>query len=169
MPCPAGNIIVELEMGVGRALPLHSWSRPPQSGLAPRVARALPQAMSTPARLLHNGNLLALRGADIIALPTNWPTGAESAPEYMVRARAFENRVFVIACNRTGEERGARYIGRSCIAGPDGRRLADASAPGEEIIYASIAVADARRKRLIVTAGEFEMDFINDRRPDLYG
>jgi predicted amidohydrolase len=112
---------------------------------------------------------LALRGADIIVLPTNWPTGADSAPEYMVRARAFENRVFVVACNRTGEERGARYIGRSCIAGPDGRRLADASAQGEEIIYAAINVADARRKRLIVTPGEFEMDFINDRRPDLYG
>ena len=112
---------------------------------------------------------LALRGADIIALPTNWPTGADSAPEYMVRARAFENRVFVIACNRSGEERSAHYIGRSCIAGPDGRRLADASAQGEEIIYASIAVADARCKRLIVTPGEFEMDFINDRRPDLYG
>ncbi len=112
---------------------------------------------------------LALRGADIMALPTNWPTGADSAPEYLVRARAFENRVFVVACNRTGEERGGRYIGRSSIAGPDGRRLADASVTGEEIIYAAINVADARRKRLVVTPGEFEMDFINDRRPDLYG
>ena len=112
---------------------------------------------------------LALRGADIIALPTNWPNGADSAPDYMVRARAFENRVFVVACNRTGEERGARYIGRSCIAGPDGRRLADASAQGEEIIYTTIDVADARRKRLIVTPVEFVMDFIYDRRPDLYG
>lgn len=120
-------------------------------------------------RFPEAARLLALRGADIIALPTNWPTGAESAPEYMVRARAFENRVFVVACNRTGEERGARYIGRSCIAGPDGRRLADASAQGEEIITAAINVSDARHKRLIVTPGEFEMDFINDRRPDLYG
>ncbi|HEY3288730.1 MAG TPA: carbon-nitrogen hydrolase family protein [Anaerolineae bacterium] len=119
-------------------------------------------------RFPEAARLLALRGADIIALPTNWPTGADSAPEYMVRARAFENRVFVVACNRTGEERGARYIGQSCIAGPDGRRLADASAQGEEIITAVINVADARHKRLIVTPGEFEMDFINDRRPDLY-
>jgi predicted amidohydrolase len=115
---------------------------------------------------------LALRGADILALPTNWPTGADTAPEFMVRARAFENRVFVVACNRVGEERGAqstaRYIGRSCIAAPNSRHLTDASPDGEEIIYAQVDVSEARRKRLVVTPGEFEMDFFNDRRPELY-
>ncbi len=111
---------------------------------------------------------LALRGADIIALPTNWPTGAETAPEFMARARAFENRVFVIACNRVGVERSAAYIGRSCIVAPSGRHLADAAPAGEQIIYAGIDVAEARRKRLVVSPGEFEMDFINDRRPELY-
>jgi predicted amidohydrolase len=111
---------------------------------------------------------LALQGADIIALPTNWPTGADTAPEFMVRARAFENRVFVVACNRVGEERGATYIGRSCIAAPNGQHLADASPTTEQIIYANVNVADARQKRLVVSPGEFEMDFFNDRRPDLY-
>jgi predicted amidohydrolase len=111
---------------------------------------------------------LALRGADIIALPTNWPTGADTAPEFMVRARAFENRVFVVACNRVGQERGASYIGRSCIAAPNGKHLADASALDEQVIYASVNVEDARQKRLVVTPGEFEMDFFNDRRPELY-
>ncbi len=111
---------------------------------------------------------LALRGADIIALPTNWPTGAETAPEFMVRARAFENRVFVIACNRVGVERGARYIGRSCIAAPSGQHLADASTEAEEILYAEVDVAAARQKRLVIAPGEFEMDFFGDRRPELY-
>lgn len=111
---------------------------------------------------------LALRGADIIALPTNWPTGAETAPEFMARARAFENRVFVIACNRVGEECGARFIGRSCIVAPNGKHLADASPVAQQIISAQIDPRQARNKRLIVTPGEFEMDFINDRRPELY-
>ncbi|MCS7061020.1 MAG: carbon-nitrogen hydrolase family protein [Anaerolineae bacterium] len=111
---------------------------------------------------------LALRGADMIALPTNWPTGAETAPEFMARARAFENRVFVIACNRVGVERGVRFIGRSCIVSPAGRHLADASPEAEEIIFADIKPAQARAKRLIVTPGEFEMDFFGDRRPELY-
>lgn len=111
---------------------------------------------------------LALRGADLIALPTNWPTGAETAPEFMARARAFENRVFVIACNRVGVERGARYIGRSCIVAPSGQHLADASPTEEDVIFADIDLQQARNKRLIVTPGEFEMDFFADRRPELY-
>jgi predicted amidohydrolase len=111
---------------------------------------------------------LALCGADIIALPTNWPTGAESAPEFMARARAFENRVFLVACNRVGEERGARFIGRSCIVAPSGKHLADAPPTGEAILSAEIDPRQARTKRLVVTPGEFEMDFIGDRRPELY-
>jgi 5-aminopentanamidase len=111
---------------------------------------------------------LALRGADILALPTNWPAGAETAPEFMARARAFENRIFVVACNRTGAERGAHYIGRSCIAAPNGKHLADASPENEQIIYADVDVSQARRKRLVISPGEFEMDFFNDRRPELY-
>ncbi len=111
---------------------------------------------------------LALRRAEIIALPTNWPAGAETAPDFMVRARAFENRVFVIACNRVGVERGARYIGRSCIAAPNGQHLADASPDAEEIIWADIELAQARAKRLVIAPGEFEMDFFGDRRPELY-
>jgi 5-aminopentanamidase len=111
---------------------------------------------------------LALRGADILALPTNWPDGAETAPEFMARARAFENRIFVVACNRTGTERGAHYIGRSCIAAPSGKHLADAAPADEQIIYADVDVSQARRKRLVISPGEFEMDFFNDRRPELY-
>ena len=111
---------------------------------------------------------LALRGADAIALPTNWPSGAETAPDFMVRARAFEDRVFIVASNRIGQERGTRFIGHSCIAAPDGQHLADASSASEEIIYASVKIADARQKRLVITPGEFEMDFFNDRRPDMY-
>jgi predicted amidohydrolase len=111
---------------------------------------------------------LALRGADVIALPTNWPTGADTAPEFMVRARAFENRVFVVACNRVGQERDAAYIGRSCIAAPSGKHLADASPADEQVIYAEVNVEDARQKRLVITPGEFEMDFFKDRRPELY-
>ena len=111
---------------------------------------------------------LALRGADIIALPTNWPTGADTAPEFVARARAFENRVCVIACNRVGEERGVRYIGRSCIVAPNGQHLMDASPAEEHIIMADIDPRQARSKRLVITPGEFEMDFFGDRRPELY-
>jgi predicted amidohydrolase len=111
---------------------------------------------------------LALAGAEIIALPA-WPGGAESAPDFQARARANENHVFLVACNRVGVERGARFIGRSCIIGPDGRHLADASADEEHIIIAEIEPIQSRTKKIIVEPGEFEMDTFADRRPDLYG
>ncbi|MBX7212439.1 MAG: carbon-nitrogen hydrolase family protein [Thermoflexales bacterium] len=112
---------------------------------------------------------LALAGAEIIVLPTNWPLGAESAPGYAARARANENRVFVVACNRVGYEEGAQFIGRSCIIAPNGAHLADASSNEEHIIIAGIDPTLARNKRVIVEPGVFEMDFFGDRRPDLYG
>jgi len=111
---------------------------------------------------------LALGGAEIIALPAAWAIGAESAPDYQARGRAYENHVFLVACDRVGEERGAAYIGRSCIIGPDGRRLADASEDAEHIIIAQIEPTQARNKKIVVEPGEFEMDSFADRRPDLY-
>ena len=63
---------------------------------------------------------LTLKGADIILVPTNWPAGAESSPEFLTRARAWENRVYIAACNRIGTEEGTKFIGRSQIVSPDG-------------------------------------------------
>ncbi len=112
---------------------------------------------------------LALEGADIIALPTNWPRGAESAPEFILRTRALENRVFLIGANRVGKERGAEFIGRSCIFDPAGKRLAEADATTETVLCAEIDPSLARQKRLIIEKGKFEMDTVGDRRPELYG
>ena len=120
-------------------------------------------------RFPEAARMLALAGAEIIALPATWPAGAESEPDYRARARANENHVFLVACNRVGAERGAQYIGRSCIVGPDGQHLADASPQEEHIIIAEIEPTRARNKKIIVEPNEFEMDTFADRRPDLYG
>ena len=63
---------------------------------------------------------LALLGADLIVLPTNWPPGAECVAEHTLNTRAMENAVFFMAVNRVGEERGFPFIGRSRICGPSG-------------------------------------------------
>ncbi|MBN1487384.1 MAG: carbon-nitrogen hydrolase family protein [Anaerolineae bacterium] len=110
---------------------------------------------------------LALAGADIIALPTNWPDGSQNAPQYVTRTRALENRVFVLACNRCGEESGFWFFGGSQIVDPRGHVLAQAGAD-EEICYAEIEPALAREKRIVLRPGEFELDTFGDRRPDLY-
>ncbi len=110
---------------------------------------------------------LALAGADIVALPTNWPEGSQNAPQYVTRTRALENRVFVLACNRVGKESGFGFFGWSQIVDPGGQVLAQAGTDAE-ICYAEIDPTLARQKRLVLRPGEFEMDTVGDRRPELY-
>jgi len=111
---------------------------------------------------------LTLLGADILILPTNWPVGADASPEYTAPARAVENRIFVVAVNRAGVEKGISFIGKSQIVEPSGKRLAIAQTTGEEMILASFDPTRAREKRLVITPGVFEIDTVGDRRPELY-
>ncbi|HZO87178.1 MAG TPA: carbon-nitrogen hydrolase family protein [Chthonomonadaceae bacterium] len=119
-------------------------------------------------RFPEAARVLALRGAEVIIVPTNWPQGAESAPLFLTRARAWENRVYVVACNRVGQERGTRFIGQSQIVAPDGTFLAQGDGASETLLYAEIAPAQARQKKLVFEPGVFELDPVGDRRPELY-
>lgn len=113
--------------------------------------------------------VLALDGADLIVLPTNWPPGAQCTAEYVINTRALENNVYLAAVNRVGQERGFRFIGASRICDPSGRTLARASADREEILYAEVDPQRARCKHIIRVPGLHEIDRFADRRPDTYG
>jgi len=111
---------------------------------------------------------LALGGADLIALPTNWPEGAEIAARHICITRAAENQVYVATCNRVGEENGFRFIGESKIVSPTGEVIASAGA-GEAVLVGDIEPAMAREKVRRVREGVYEMDMFGSRRPELYG
>jgi predicted amidohydrolase len=113
--------------------------------------------------------VMALAGADLIALPTNWPPGAECTAEFVINTRALENHVYFMAVNRVGTERGFRFIGQSKICDPSGRVMALAGQDREEVLYAEIDPALARRKRVIRVPGKHEIDRFADRRPEMYG
>jgi predicted amidohydrolase len=113
--------------------------------------------------------VLALAGADLIVLPTNWPPEAESTARLIVPTRALENRVYFAAINRVGTERGFRFIGLSRIADVTGELLAASDDDRETTLYARIDPDRARRKRIVNIPGEYEVDRVNDRRPELYG
>ena len=112
---------------------------------------------------------LTILGADLIALPTNWPPGAECVAGHVLNTRAMENGVYFAACNRVGTEAGFRFIGRSRICGPDGSTLATSQGDSEEILYADIDPAKARMKRVVRKVGEHAIDRLADRRPEMYG
>jgi predicted amidohydrolase len=87
----------------------------------------------------------------------------------VINARAIENAVYYIAVNRVGTERGFEFIGRSKIVEPGGQTLVESQSLGEEILYAEIDPAKARRKHIVRVPGKHEIDRLADRRPEMYG
>lgn len=103
---------------------------------------------------------LALRGAELIAVPTALMQPYEFVSDIMVRTRAFENQVFLAYANRCGEEPPLRYVGHSCIVAPDGNDLARAGAD-TEMISAPLDFVQAARSRALNT-------YLRDRLPQHY-
>jgi predicted amidohydrolase len=119
----------------------------------------------------ESARTMALLGADILVLPTNFPTrgtGESVMVEHVINTRAFENKVHFVEVDRVGLERGTRFEGHSKIVNAWGVTLAQASGDKEEIIYAEVRLAEARQKHIVIKPGEFEVDYIGDRRPELY-
>lgn len=112
---------------------------------------------------------LALKGADLIVVPTNWPESAEMASDIVCPARCVENHVFLAAANRIGTENGFSFIGKSKIISPSGAILASADHTDEVILMEDVKLERARIKHLVQIEGEYEMDLWGARRPDLYG
>src|SRR3954452_19646184 len=111
---------------------------------------------------------LALHGADLIALPTNFPMAAKVQTEVITLGRAAENRVYLLCANRVGKERTGEFCGWSQIVDPYGKRLAEAGETEEALLVAEIDIEKARDKDYVVP-GEYELYLFGHRRPELYG
>ncbi len=112
--------------------------------------------------------VLALKGAEIIVHPTNWPRASADFPDFVTKAAARASGVFLISADRVGEERGTVFLGRSQIIPPSGRPLAEADDHSETIIIAELDLALAHQKKVVHIPGVFELDSFGDRRPELY-
>ncbi|KQX26598.1 hydratase [Variovorax sp. Root434] len=115
--------------------------------------------------------LLAMRGADIVCMPTNWVPMPGQAGEHMAMANtlamanAHSNGLNIICADRIGTERGQPFIGQSLIVGAQGWPIAGpASKDREEILYASINLKETRRARHLNAFN----DVLRDRRDDIY-
>lgn len=109
---------------------------------------------------------LALKKAQLIAMPTNWPGDDPKGPLFVV-CRAYENRIYFAGINRIGSEGGSHFNGQSRIANTRGRTLAEAGS-GPEVLVADLDLSLADEKRRITVPGKNEADFIRDRRPEMY-
>lgn len=111
---------------------------------------------------------LKLLGAELILLPTNWPTGAWRTAEFIINSRACENHVNFAAANRVGVERGWQFIGRSKVVDYNGDTLGEASRENEEILFSEVDLAEANKNKIVNVAGSYEIDRLADRRPEFY-
>lgn len=108
---------------------------------------------------------LALAGAEVLAVPTNWPVvptpPGEHPPEVIqAMAAARASQVAVACCDRRGEERGERWTQGTTVVGPDGWPRGEKDAEGR--LDADVELLADRR------AISPRNDVYGDRRPDLY-
>ncbi len=70
-------------------------------------------------------------GAPLLVVSAQWPESRVEHWRILLRARAIENQVFVVACNSCGNAGETILAGHSMVIAPDGRILAEAGR-GEE-------------------------------------
>ncbi|MET3810725.1 nitrilase-related carbon-nitrogen hydrolase [Arthrobacter sp. UYEF3] len=111
----------------------------------------------------------ALRGAELLLVPTALAGAFDAVPEVLVRARALENQLTVAYANHSGVEAGSEFHGGSIVAGPDGNVLAAAGA-GVELLFAEVG-EPAKPAGDTADSGagaENAVNYLRGRRPDLY-
>jgi predicted amidohydrolase len=119
--------------------------------------------------------MLALGGADIVCLPTNWVRPAEAfvappeAPYSMIHmvlfAAAHSNSIAIAAADRFGTERGVQFEGRSLIVGHTGWPIAGPDSHDREgIIVGDLDLIRAQSDRDWTASN----NILGDRRTDLY-
>lgn len=118
-------------------------------------------------RFPESARELGLKGADVIAMPTNWPAAATFLAEHVTRVRAVENLVYLAVANRPDAERGTKFLGCSQVIAPTGEVLIHAGT--ESGVYGATAdLALARTKHLVIEPGRYELGIFTARRPELY-
>jgi predicted amidohydrolase len=111
---------------------------------------------------------LALHGAELVVLPTNWPHEAVAKADWLPNARAYENVIYFAAVNRVGTERGYVFDGRSRICGPTGDTLVQGPNDEPALLLADVFPERARTKKIRRRGEEYWVDRIGHRRTDLY-
>jgi len=113
--------------------------------------------------------VMALKGADVIFLPHASPRGGadEKIQSWLrhIPSRAFDNGLFVVACNQAGANReGLSFPAVAMAIGPDGRIIEIYTSEGEGLLLVDLKAGfldEIRKHRMKY--------FLPHRRPELYG
>jgi len=121
----------------------------------------------------ETARIVSQMGADIICIPTGWvwtppplydASGVCMAAHLTITA-AHVNNVLIATADRTGQERGAGFMGNSLIASTNGWPIDRIAGPDEDtIIYADVDLTATRTAPIWNQLN----DLHRDRRTDLY-
>jgi predicted amidohydrolase len=103
---------------------------------------------------------LAVEGAQVICVPAQWPKPRQEHWRTLLRARAMENQLFIVACNACGIIGKLDFFGMSMIIDAKGELLAEAGdCEGEIVTLLDMqAMSDWRA----------QIPCFNDRKPECY-
>ncbi|MBU0729843.1 MAG: D-glycero-beta-D-manno-heptose 1-phosphate adenylyltransferase [Proteobacteria bacterium] len=99
------------------------------------------------------------QGAALLVLSGQWPEARKDHWLTLARARAIENQVYVIACNRCGKTGSTTFAGNSMIIAPDGSILVEAGKE-ETALGAQLSqgfVEEVRNRFNTVSAVDYSM------------
>lgn len=103
---------------------------------------------------------LALGGAQIMFVPAEWPNPRLHHWRTLLTARAIENQMFVVSCNRVGISGTTEFFGHSMVIDPWGEILVEGN-ESEAILRAEIDLE-------LVNQVRNKIPVFEDRRPSLY-
>lgn len=107
--------------------------------------------------------LLALKGADMLVVPTAWERPYDEPYARFGTARAIDNTLYVAVCNHVGQSENLSFFGGSGLYGPDGGQVALEEKEEERVVIAEVDI-EYRRNML-----SHFYTMLNERRTDLYG
>lgn len=104
----------------------------------------------------------AVAGAKITFLPSEWPHPRLEHFRTLVRARAIENQMFMVTCNRVGvdDDTGTHFCGHSMVVDPWGEIVIElGEGEGVYTVEIDLDLVDDVRQRIPI---------LKDRRPEHY-
>ena len=112
--------------------------------------------------------IMALKGAEAVFIPHASPRGEPEEKRNSwfrhLQARAYDNAMFVVACNQVGRtEGGYEFPGVAVIMSPAGRVMAEYTGTEERVLIADLKggeIEDIKKHRMRY--------FLPQRRPELY-
>ena len=110
----------------------------------------------------------AVDGARVVFVPAQWPQARIEHFRNLIRARAIENQMYIVAVNRVGEDPAEseeapaqRYGGYSAVIDPNGDTVIELGyTESQALVEIDLSIVDRMRQYMTV---------LNDRRTEFYG